>query len=211
MMWHHVMTSQNRIYLSQLLDLLESWFFFFVSMVFQATEFEKCNVFFICVMTWRHGVMSWRHKTGFTYHQLVDVLEQLITDLVSMVFEVTEFENVIYFSFVWWRDVMASCHDVTSILITYSIYWSCSWGIVTNHRYWFCKLPPACYNVGHDVTMWRHNIVWNWSNTSMPPIFTCQLTRFTYILLNWSILSRQVKWNEISDIVERRHDHDVTA
>ena len=41
----------------------------------------------------------------------------------------------------------------------------------------------------HDVTMWRHAIVWNWSNTSMPSIFTCQLTRFTYILLNCSILS----------------------
>ena len=62
--WRHVMTSQNRIYLSQLVDVLESWFFF-------------------CF----HG------------------------------FQVTEFENVIYFSFVWWRDVMASCHDVTLILI----------------------------------------------------------------------------------------------
>ena len=66
----------------------------------------------------------------------------------------------------------------------------------------------------YDVTMWRHAthaIVWNWSNTSMTSVFTCQLTRFTYILLNCCILSSQDKLNEICDIVTRRHGHDVTA
>ena len=138
-----------------------------------------------------------------------------------MVFQVTEFKNAIDFLFVWWRDVMTSCHDVTKpdvnisacrsaielILFLfpwffrslsskmwmicnfvdvcaswrhvmtsrqyssspYSTYWSCSWAIVrflyrfyanlscwyqTNHRYWFCKLPPAC----HNVTSWHHDV-----------------------------------------------------
>ena len=58
--WRHVMTSQNLICLSQLVDVLESWFLF-------------------CFRG----------------------------------FQVTEFENVINFPFVWYRDVMTSCHDVT--------------------------------------------------------------------------------------------------
>ena len=57
--WRHVMTSQNLIYLSQLLDVLESWFF-------------------------------------FCFHSFL-----------------TEFKHVIIFPFVWCRDVMTSCHDVT--------------------------------------------------------------------------------------------------
>ena len=64
--WRHVMTSQNLIYLSQLPDVLESWFFFCFHS-FLGHWVQKCYWFFICVMTWRHDVMSWRHKTWFTY------------------------------------------------------------------------------------------------------------------------------------------------
>ena len=60
MSWRHVITWQNLIYLSQLVDVLESWFF-------------------LCF----HG------------------------------FKVTDFKNVIRFPFVWCRDVITSCHDVT--------------------------------------------------------------------------------------------------
>ena len=63
--WRHVMTSQNRIYLSQLVDELESWFFFCFH-GFLGHWVRKCNIFFICGMTWRHGFMSWRHVN--TYH-----------------------------------------------------------------------------------------------------------------------------------------------
>ena len=59
--------------------------------------------------------------------------------------------------------------------------------------------------------MWRHAIVWNWSNNSMLSIFTCHLTRYTKILLNCSISTSSDKWNKICDIVTGRHDHDVTA
>ena len=67
--WRHVMTSQNLIYLSQLVDVLESWFFF-CFYGFLGHWVQKCYWFFICVMTWRHDVMSWRHKTWFTYLSL---------------------------------------------------------------------------------------------------------------------------------------------
>ena len=65
-----------------------------------------------------------------------------------------------------WRHVMTSRQYLSS---PYNTYWSCSWAIVrflykfyanlscwyqTNHRYWFCKLPPAC----HNVTSWRHDV-----------------------------------------------------
>ena len=64
--WRHVMTSQNLIYLSQLVDVLESWFFFCVHGCL-GHGVKKCHWFFNCVMTWCHDVMSWRHKTRFTY------------------------------------------------------------------------------------------------------------------------------------------------
>ena len=60
--WRHVMTSQNLIYLSQLVDVLESWFFF-CFYVFLGHWVQICDRFFIFVITWRHDVMSWRHKT----------------------------------------------------------------------------------------------------------------------------------------------------
>ena len=66
MSWRHVMTSQNLIYLSQFVDLLESWFFFCFHGIL-GHWVRTCNCFFICVMTWRHDVMSWRHKYCFTY------------------------------------------------------------------------------------------------------------------------------------------------
>ena len=60
MSWRHVMTSLNLIYLSQLVDVLESWFFFCFH-GFLGHWVQKCYWFFICVMSWRHDVMSWRH------------------------------------------------------------------------------------------------------------------------------------------------------
>ena len=76
--WRHVMTSLNLIYLSQLVDVLESWFFFCFH-GFLGHWVQKCYWFFTCVMPWRHDVMSWRHfMTSLNFihlSQLVDVLE----------------------------------------------------------------------------------------------------------------------------------------
>ena len=51
---------------TQLRDVLESWFFF-VSMDFWATEVQNCQRFFICMMSSYHDVMSWRHKICYIY------------------------------------------------------------------------------------------------------------------------------------------------
>ena len=112
--WRHVMTSQNLIYLSQLLDGLESWFFF-VSMVFRSLSSKMLLIFYLCdvLTSWRHVMTS---QNLIYLSQLLDGLESWFV-FVSMVFYVTEFKNVIDFSFVWWLDVMTSCHDVMSILI----------------------------------------------------------------------------------------------
>ena len=67
--WRHVMTSHNQIYLSQLVDVLESWFFF-CFYGFLGHWVQICYWFLICVITWRHDVMSWRHKSWFTYLSL---------------------------------------------------------------------------------------------------------------------------------------------
>ena len=116
--WRHVMTSQNLIHLSQLVDVLESWFFFLFPWFFRSLSSKIWMIF-----------------------NFVDVLAS-------------------------WCHVMTSRQYLSS---PYSTYWSCSWAIVwflykfyanlscwyqTNHRYWFCKLPPAC----HNVTSWRHDV-----------------------------------------------------
>ena len=113
--WRHVMTSLNLINLYQLLDVLESWFFFCFH-VFLGHWVQKCYWFFTCVMPWGHDVMSWRPvMTSLNLihlSHLVDVPESWFF-FVSMVFWIIEFKNVINFSFVWCCDVMTSCHDVT--------------------------------------------------------------------------------------------------
>ena len=68
--WRHIMTSchdvKNRLYCSQLVEVLERWFFFcFYS--FPAFLVQKCYRFCVCMMSWRHDVTSWCHKTHFSY------------------------------------------------------------------------------------------------------------------------------------------------
>ena len=113
--WRHVMTSQNLIYLSQLVDVLESWFFF-CFYGFLGHWVQICYRFFICVITWRHDVMSWRHKNLIYLSQLVDVLESWFFFCFHG-FHVTEFRNLNNFQFCSCYCVMTSCHDVTSILL----------------------------------------------------------------------------------------------
>ena len=79
----YAMTSLNLIYLSQLVDVLESWFFF-VSMVFRSLSSKLLLIFHVCdaVTSWRHVMTS----LNLIYlSQLVDVLESWFF-FVSMVF-----------------------------------------------------------------------------------------------------------------------------
>ena len=67
--WRHGMTQPNLFSLSQLVDVLERWFFF----CFYETLgcwVRKCCQFCICIMTSRHDVMSWRQKQAVLYLSL---------------------------------------------------------------------------------------------------------------------------------------------
>ena len=67
-----VMTSLNMLYLSQLVDVLERWFFFCFNSIL-GCQVQKYHWFciFICghvtVTLWRHGMTIWRHKTHSVY------------------------------------------------------------------------------------------------------------------------------------------------
>ena len=69
--WRHAMMSLNLIHLSQLVDVLERWFFFCFH-DFLGHWVWRCYYFFVCVMPWRHAMTSLNliHAS-----QLVDVLE----------------------------------------------------------------------------------------------------------------------------------------
>ena len=76
-----------------------------------------------------------------------------------MVFQVTEFKHVINFLFVWCRDVMTSCHDVTKPDLSIS---ACRWArklILFLFPWFFRSLSSKMLFISHlcyAVTSWRH-------------------------------------------------------
>ena len=110
--WRHVMTSLNLIYLSQLVDVLESWFF-------------------------------------FCFHSILDHWFQICH----------------YFTFLWCRDVMTSCHDVTKLDSPIS---ACRWAIklflfyfhgFVGHwvqKYWWFFIRMMSWR--HDVMTSCHDV-----------------------------------------------------
>ena len=156
--WRHVMTSLNLIYLSQLVDMLESWFFFCFH-GFLVHWVQKCYQFSIYVMPWRHDVMSWRHYEPDSYISASRCARKMIFFLISMVFWVIEIGYVNIFPFVWCRDVMTSCHDVTKPDIPIS---TCRWArklILFLFSWFFRSLSSKMILIFHlcdAVTSWRH-------------------------------------------------------
>ena len=171
--WRHVMTSLNLIHLSQLVEELESSFFFCLH-GFVGHWVQNDWWFLIRMISWRHDVMSWRHKNCSTYLRLwIHWKDDRVQD--STVFLVAHSRNVSVRVFVGWYHVMTSRHDVdvmTSrqyLTSPCSTYLSCSWALLrllykfyanlgckyqTNHRYYFPKLPPAW----HNDASWRHDV-----------------------------------------------------
>ena len=109
--WRHVMTSLNLIFLSQLVDVLESWFFFCFH-GFLGHWVQICYYFSIFVMPWRHRVMSWRHKTWFTYISVCWRARKLILILFPWFFRSLSSKMLSIFHFcdavTSWRNVMTS-------------------------------------------------------------------------------------------------------
>ena len=130
--WRHVMTSLNLIYLSQLEDVLESWFFFLFLWFFRSLSSNTLLISHLCdaVTSWRHVMTS---LNLIHLSQLVDELESCFF-FVSMVLKVTEFKNIDDFSFVWCHDVMTSWHHAMTSQKLFNLSqvmnslekWSCS-------------------------------------------------------------------------------------
>ena len=118
--WRHVMTSQNLIHLSHLVsvDVLWKWFFLCFHVFFYHWVW-KFNLFFICLMLWRHNVMLWHHKTMIYLSQLV--LESVFF-LCFHSFSVHWVQNCYAFSICC--HVMRSFLDVTKSASSIS---ACGW------------------------------------------------------------------------------------
>ena len=159
--WRHVMTSQNLIYLSKLVDVLESCFFFCFH-GFSGHWVQKCYWFFSRVMTWRHDVMSWRHKTNLTI-SACRCARKLILFLFPWVFWSLSSKMSLIFhlcdDMTSWRHVMTSKNQIyLSQLVDVLERWFffCFHGFIGHWVqicYWFCIcVMPWC----HDVMSWRH-------------------------------------------------------
>ena len=108
--WRHVMTSQNLIHLSQLVDVLESWFFFLFPWFFGSMSSIKLLVSYLCdaVTSWRHAMTS---QNLIHLSQLVDVLKRWFF-FHGYGLWVAEVKYVIILVFAWWRHVMSWRYDV---------------------------------------------------------------------------------------------------
>ena len=83
--WHDVMTSLNLLYLSQLVVVLESWFFFRFDGFFRSLS---SNMFVKFLFVWCRDVMTWRHDVTKPALPIsaCSCARKLILFFVSMVF-----------------------------------------------------------------------------------------------------------------------------
>ena len=111
--WRHVMTSKTGGTSSQLVGVLERWFFVcFYS--FPACSVQKM-LSFLCL----HDVMtSWRDvmtsQNSLLLYQLVDVLKWWYT-CISIIISIAGFQANVVYVLAWWLHVITWCHDVTKI------------------------------------------------------------------------------------------------
>ena len=167
--WRHVMTSLNLIYLSQLVDVLESWFFFCFHVFFRSLSSKIPLTFYFC-----DSVTSWRHvMTSLNLIHLSQLVEELESSFffVYMVLWVTEFKKIDDFSFVWFRDVMTSCHDVTKTVQPISGYEFTGKMIVFRIPQFFWLLILEMFSV-HVFVGWYHVIT---SRHDVTPILNITL------------------------------------
>ena len=99
-----------------------------------------------------------------------------------MVFQVTEFKHVIIFPFVWCRDVMTSCHDVTKLDLPISAC-RCARKLILFLFSWIFRSVSSnmllIFYLSDDVTSWRHVM------TSQNLVYSSQLVD---VLKRWFFL-----------------------
>ena len=108
------------------------------------------------------SVTSWRHvMTSLNLIHLSQLVEELESSFffVYMVLWVTEFKKIDDFSFVWFRDVMTSCHDVTKTVQPISGYEFTGKMIVFRipQFFWLLILEMLVFMyLWDDIMSWRH-------------------------------------------------------
>ena len=126
--WRHVMTSLNLIYLYQLVDVLESWFFLF-SWSFRSQSSKMLLIFQLCdaLTSWRHVITSCHDVTKPDLPiSACRCARKLILFLFPWFFRSMSSKMLMFFNYfdvlVSWRHVMTSCHDVTKTVSLISGY-----------------------------------------------------------------------------------------
>ena len=112
--WRHVMTSKTDGTLSQLVEVLQRWFFFcFYS--FPVCLVQKCYRFcvFHDVMTSWRDVMTWQNS--LLLYQLVDILKWWYT-CIPVIMSIAGFQANIVYVLAWCLHVITWRHDVTKII-----------------------------------------------------------------------------------------------
>ena len=106
----HVTTSKTGCTLSQLVEVLERWlFFWFYS--FPGHLVWKCYRYCVCMMSWRDVMTS---QTSFLLYRLVDVLKWWYT-CISEDNSVDGFQAIIVYVLAWCLHDITWRHDVTKI------------------------------------------------------------------------------------------------
>ena len=166
------------------------------------TEFKKIDVFhsYFFVMSWRHVMTSQKllNLSGYVHWKdVVFRIPQFFWLLISECECSCICGMISCHDIMSWRHVNIGHHPTVLTNVVVEPYWDyytnsmLIWVVgikqIIDTIFQSCRQHDT--TTRHDVTMWRHAIVWNWSSTSMFSIIACQLTSFTYILLNCSILS----------------------
>ena len=133
-------------------------------------------------MSWRHVMTSQNLIYLFLFVESVDVLESLL--FTRFYGFTSDWDDKLYyfFIFIWYRDVMTSCHDVTKPDLPISAYRGArklilfSFYGILGHWVQKCSWFFICLMFWrYDVIPWRR--VLQWRHKSWLPIPTCRYDR----------------------------------
>ena len=136
-----------------------------------------------------------------------------------MVFQVTEFKNVINFLFVWCRDVMTSCHDVTKPDLPISAYW-CARKLILFLFPWFFSTLSSKMSLSF-LFLWCRDVMKSCHDVTKLglPISACRWARKLihfcfhgflghWVQKYWWFFIRMMSWRH--DVMSWRHKNCLT-
>ena len=128
--------------------------------------------------SWRHAMTSQNLIYLFQFVESVDVLESLFFSRFYGFTSDWDDERYYFFIFMWYRDVMTSCHDVTKSDLPISACRGARKLILFLFLWFFRSLSSKMYWIFHlfDVlTLWRHamtscNAMTSWKLITHPSL-----------------------------------------